>query len=224
MKEMIKTSQKSVMGPMIDKQYAALFHQLNLTPEQSAALKDLLVKKMLAGADAGMSLMDGSLDATQRAELTKQMKSDTDGYDAQIKEFLGSDNYPAFENYEKTVPDRMAVSQFSDQLAGGANPLSGDQQEQLAQAMTDARTSFKWTTDYNNKTPANGDYASMFSEDKINQFTQEKEQFDQQFLARAQQILTPDQARTFEEFQKSQRELQIMGMKMAANMFAPKGQ
>jgi hypothetical protein len=224
MKEMIKSSQKMFMGPMIDKQYAALFQQLNMTPEQAATLKDLLQKKMLAGADAGMSMMDGSLDTAQRADLTKQIKSQTDDYDAQIKQFLGDDNYPAFQAYEKTVPDRMTVSQFSDQLAGGASPLSNDQQQQLAVAMNDARTSFKWTTDYSNKNPASGDYASMFSEDKINQFTQEKEQFDQQFLTRAQQILTPEQAAAFQQFQTAQRQLQIMGMKMAANMFAPKGQ
>ena len=224
MKEMIKSQQKAVMGPMIDKQYAALFQQLNLAPEQTAALKDLLLKKMLAGADAGMSLMDGSLDAAQRADLTKQIKSETDDYDAQIKQFLGDENYPAFQGYEKTVPDRMTVSQFSDQLAGGASPLSNDQQQQLAVAMNDARTSFKWTTDYSNKNPASGDYASMFSEDKINQFTLEKEQFDQQFLTRAQQILTPEQATAFQQFQTAQRQLQIMGMKMAGNMFAPKGQ
>ena len=224
MKEMIKSSQKMFMGPMIDKQYAALFQQLNMTPEQAATLKDLLQKKMLAGADAGMSMMDGSLDAAQRADLTKQIKSATDDYDAQIKQFLGDDNYPAFQAYEKTVPDRMTVSQFSDQLAGGTSPLSNDQQQQLAQAMNDARTSFKWTTDYSNKNPPNGDYASMFSEEKINQFTSEKEQFDQQFLTRAQQILTPEQAMAFQQFQTAQRQLQIMGMKMAANMFAPKSQ
>ena len=224
MKEMIKSSQKMFMGPMIDKQYAALFQQLNMTPEQAATLKDLLQKKMLAGADAGMSMMDGSLDAAQRADLAKQTKSETDDYDAQLKQFLGDDNYPAFQAYEKTVPDRMTVSQFSDQLAGGASPLSNDQQQQLAVAMNDARTSFKWTTDYSNKNPSSGDYASMFSEDKINQFTSEKEQFDQQFLTRAQQILTPEQAMAFQQFQTAQRQLQIMGMKMAANMFAPKSQ
>ncbi len=223
MKEMIKTQQKAVMGPMIDKQYAALCRQLNMTPEESASLKDLLMKKMLAGADAGMSLLDGSLDATKRAELTKQMKTETDAYDAQIKEFLGDSGYPAYQNYEKTVPDRMAVSQFTDQLGSGANQLSSAQQEQLAQAMSDARTSFKWTTDYSNQKPTDGDYAAMFSDDKINQFTQEKERFDQQFLAQAQKILTPEQATSFQAFQKTQRDMQIMGMKMAASMFAPQG-
>jgi len=220
----MKSSQKAFMGPMIDKQYAALFQQLNLTPDQTAGLKDLLQKKMSVGADATMSMLDGSLDAGKLADSAKQMKSETDDYDAQIKQFLGDDNYPAFQNYEKTIPDRMTVSQFNDQLAGSATALNAEQQQQLIQAMNDARTSFKWTTDYNNKNPANGDYASMFSDDKINQYTQEKEQFDRQFLTRAQQILTPEQATAFQQFQTAQRELQIAGMKMAAQMFAPKSQ
>ena len=224
MKEMIKSSQKAFMGPMLDKQYAALFQQLNLTPDQTAALKDLLQKKMSVGADAGMSMLDGSLDAAQRVDLAKQMKSETDDYDAQIKQFLGDDNYQVFQAYEKTTPDRMTVSQFSDQLSGSATPLSSDQQQQLIQMMSDERNGFKWTADYNNKNPLNGDFASMFSEDKINQFAKEKDQLDQQILARAQQMLTPEQLASFQQFQTTQRELQIAGMKMAATMFAPKSQ
>jgi hypothetical protein len=224
MREMIKASQKAFLGPMIDKQYAALFQQLDLSPDQAAALKDLLQKKMSAGADAGMSMLDGSLDAGQRADLAKKMKSETDDCDTQIKQFLGDENYQAFQTYEKTTPDRMTVSQFNDQLAGGATALTPDQQQQLIQMMSDERNGFKWTTDYNNKTPANGDFASMFSDDKINQFTKEKEQLDQQVLTRAQQILTPEQAAAFQQFQTAQRELQIAGMKMAAQMFAPKSQ
>jgi len=222
MKEMIKSQQKSVMGPMLDKQYGALFQQLNMTPEESAQLKTLLLNKTLAGADAGISMMDGSMDATKRAELAKQMKTERDGYDAQIKEFLG-DAYPSYQSYEKSVPDRTVVNQFGDQLTG-ENALNADQQSKLVQAMSDARTSFKWTTDYNNQQPPSGDLAAMFSADKLDQFTKEKEQFDQQFLAQAQKILTPAQAAQFEQYQKAQRELQLMGMKMAAQMFAPKAQ
>jgi hypothetical protein len=210
MKEMIKSSQKAVLGPMLDKQYAALFQQLKLTPDQAAGLKDLLQKKMSAATDAGMSLLDGSLDAAQRADLAKQVKGQTDEYEAQIKQFLGDDNYQAFQAYEKTTPDRMTVSQFSDQLSGGATPLSPDQQQQLVQMVSDERNNFKWTTDYSNQNPPAGDYASMFSEDKINQF------------AKAQQILTPEQLASFQQFLTSQRDLQMAGMKMAAQMFAPK--
>ena len=222
MKELIKSQQKAFMGPMLDKQYAALFQQLNLTPDQTAQLKDLLQNKMLASADAGMSLLDGSADATQRVELAKQIKSQTDDYDAQIKQFLGDDNYQAFQAYEKTTPDRMTVSQFSDQLSGNTTPLSPEQQQQLMQAISEERNGFKWTTDYNNKNPANGDFASMFTDDKISQFAQEKERLDQQILARARQILTPEQITAFEQFQIAQSKMQMAGMKMAAQMFAPK--
>jgi hypothetical protein len=225
MREMIKTQQQAFMGPMIDKQYKDFFQQLNLTPDQAAGLKDLLQKKMLVGADAGMAMLDGSMDAAKRADLAKQMKSQTADYDAQIKQYLGDDNYKTFQSYEQTVPDRMAVSQFSDQMASSSTPLNADQQQQLIQAMHDERTSFKWTTDYSNqqKMPE-GDMSAMFSPDKIDQFTKEKEQFDQQFLNRAQQILTPEQAAAYQSSQKLQRDLQITGMKMAAQMFGPKGQ
>jgi hypothetical protein len=221
MKDMIKAQQKMVMGPMIDKMYGALFQELNLTPEQSAGLKDLLMKKMLAAADVGMSMFDGSLDAAKRKEMAAQIKTQTDAFDEQIKQYLGDENYQAFQSYEKTTPDRMVVSQLQDQLAASGTGLDPAQQQQLVQALSDARQNFKWTTDFNNQKPGDGDFAEMFSEDRVNQFALEKAQFDQQFLERARQILTPEQLAAFEKFQEAQRQLQITGMKMAAKMFAP---
>ena len=222
MKEMIKAQQKTVLGPMIAKQYGDLFQQLNLSADDSTQLKNLLLNKMLAGADAGMSMLDDSLDATNRAALGKQVKAATDDYETQIKDFL-RDGYASYQSYEKTVPDRTEVNQFGDQLTGD-NAMKPEQQAQLIQALSEARNGFKWTTDYtdNNKLPADGDFAGMFSEEKLDKFTQEKEQFDQQFLERAQKILNPEQAKSFAEFQSNQRQMQIMGMKMAASMFGGK--
>ncbi len=74
MREMMKAQQKAAIGPILDRQYADLFKQLNLTPEQAAQAKDLIGKKMLAGTDVAMSLIDDSLDASQRADLMKQVK------------------------------------------------------------------------------------------------------------------------------------------------------
>lgn len=220
MKEMIKTQQKLVMGPMIEKNYSDIFKQLNLAPDQTAALKDLLQNKMLVGADMGMAMMDGSLDADKRAELGKQVKIDSDAYDTQIKTLLGDDNYKTFETYEKTVPDRMAISQFQDQLASSANPLTSDENQQLIQALNEERTGFKWTTDYNDKNPPNGDFAAMFTPDKLNTFAEEKERLDNQVLTRAKQILSSEQYASFQTYQTQQRDMQIAGLKMAAQMFS----
>ncbi len=58
---------------------------------------------------------------------------------------------------------------------------------------------------------ANGDIASMLTDDNIAKFTAEREQFDQQFLTRAQQFLTPDQVTAYQQYQKQQLQLQLMG-------------
>jgi hypothetical protein len=118
----------------------------------------------------------------------------------------------------------MVVGQFTDELADGATSLSADQQAQLIQAMSEERNGFKWTTDFSNKNPPDGDFTAMFTADKINQFVQEQGQLNQQIYTRAQQILTPDQLTAFQQFQTSQQALQVAGMKMAAKMFAPKSQ
>ena len=220
MREMMKSQQKAYMGPIIEKQYSDLFKQLNMTPEQTATLKDLIQKKMLAGADAGMSMMDDSLDASQRADLQKQVKSQTDDMDNQIKDFLGDDNYKAYQAYEKSVPDRMAAGQFNDQIAGTPNALSADQQSQLVQALSDARNNFKWTSDLNQPNPgANGDMASLFTPDSIDKFVNERTEFNNQFLARAQQFLTPEQLNAYKEFQQNQLDLQRHSMELAEKMF-----
>lgn len=218
MRDMIKTSQKAFMGPMIDKQYGALIKQLGLSDDQGAELKKLLTDKMLAGADQGMSLMSGDLTPEQRAEVGKQIKAQQDEYDAQIKTMLG-DNYPAYEEYQKSAQERMQVGQFADQLSEDV-ALSSDQQNQLVQAMADARKNFKWTTDYTQqKNPADGNFAAMFSQEKLDTFQKESEQFAEQFLPEAQKILSPDQMKRFQAFQKQQLQMQMVGMKMAASMF-----
>lgn len=221
MREMIKSQQQAILGPMIDKQYTAILNQLNLPPDQTQQLRDLLKKKMSVGMEAGMSALDGSKDPAQMAELGKQIKAETDGYNAEIKQMLGDANYQKFQEYEQTMPSRMVLSQFNDQMANSPNPLGADQQQQLIQAMTEEQKAFPSMMDPNKVAP-NGDFTAMFTEEKINQMAQDKEKLDAQVLARARQILTPPQAASFEQFQTSQRDLQIASMKMAARMFGPK--
>ena len=221
MRDMIKAQQKMVMGPMITKQYEEFFKSANLSADDTEQLKKLMTDKMLVGADQGMAMLDDSTTAQERADIGKKIKADQNDYDAQIKQLLG-DNYPAYQNYEKTVTDRTEVNQFGEQLSGDA-ALTADQKSQLVKELSDTRSSFKWTTDYTkNQTPEDGDFAAMFSEEKLDTFTQEKERFDNEFLTKAQKILTPEQATKYADFQKTQRDMQMMGMKMAASMFGKK--
>jgi Sec-independent protein translocase protein TatA len=222
MKELIKTQQKAVFSGMIDKNYAAFSTGMQLTPEQSASLKELVVKKSLVDAGMAMSMMSGDVDASKRKEVMQQAKADKEAIDGEIKQFLGEDNYPQFQAYEKTMPERMAISSFKDMQATGAGALNPDQESQLVQAMTETRQNFKFMTDFYDHSKYDADPAAVFTEEKLSQFQQEREQLDQQYLARAKGILSEDQLGSFQKFLVSQRELQNAGMKMGMKMFGAK--
>jgi hypothetical protein len=217
MREMIKNQQKTVMGTMIDKNYADFFKSMNLTPEQQKAMKDLLLDKMLGNADLGMEMMGGELTAEQRAELTKKMKEASDAINQQLKDLLGAENYSLFENYEKSIPDRMAIDSFKTQLSEGLQ-LSSAQEDQLRDALSSERQDFKFTTDLNDQQNL-GDMKSRFTKDKIDLFLQEQEQLGQRYLARAQSILTPQQYAAYQKSLANQQEMMKLGMSMAAKMF-----
>ena len=222
MKELVKSQQKAVFSGMIDKNYGAFFSGLQMTPEQSASLKELIMKKSLVDAGFGMSLMSGDADASKRKELIQQAKADKDAIDVEIKQFLGDDNYPQFQAYEKTMPERMAISSFKDLQATGAGALNPDQESQLVQAMAETRQNFKFTTAFYDHSKYAEDPSAVFTEEKLSQFQKEREQLDQQYLARAKGILSEDQAGSFEKFLATQRELQNAGMKMGMKMFGAK--
>lgn len=221
MKDMIKNQQKAVLGPMIDKNYARLFSDLHLTPDQASALKDMILNKQMDAAELGLSMFSSDAESTNRAALTDQIKKSSDAADAQIKDFLGDDNFAQFQAYEKTMAERMVVSGLKDQLASGSSPLTDTQEQQLVQAMTEERQNFKFTTDLGDKSKFNGDFTSMFTEGRMNTYFQELDQLDQQYQARAQSILSADQLTTFSKYVNSQQSLQKAGMQMAVRMFAP---
>ena len=221
MKEFIKNQQKTVLSGMLEKNYGPFFNQLGLTPEQSAALKDLVLNKSLADAGAGMSLMSQQ-DPTNRTQVFEQAKQEKDAIDEQIKQMLGDDNYKQFQSYEKTIPERMTIGMFKDQQAAGPAALTPDQEGQLIQLMSDERQSFKFTTDYSDQSKMASNLAGNFTEEKMNQFLQEQEQLHQRYLGRAQNILTTDQYASYEKFLSTQRQMQSLGMKMAAKMFGTK--
>ncbi|MCO5051328.1 MAG: hypothetical protein M9920_03400 [Verrucomicrobiae bacterium] len=221
MRDLIRSQQKAVMGGMVDKSYAEFFKSMNLTPEQTATLKDLIMNKMLAGADLGMQAISGEMTSEERAELTKRIREDHAAVDEQIKALLGDDNYAVFQDYEKSIPDRMAVDQFKAQL-GDAQALNSGQEQLLIAALTEERRNFHFTTDFSNQNDYSDDAFSRFNEANVDQYFLELDQLNQRYLERAQSILSPAQYEAYTSSLKSQQDMMRIGMKMAAQMFGKK--
>ena len=211
-----------VKGPnaVAELTYAPLFDQLQLGPERRAHLKDLVLKRTQVGVLASVSLMKSKLDPAKHAAVLSAMKRDTDRFNLQIKEFLGVESNAVFQRFEKTIPDRTMLNLFSRQLSKTALKLSSEQETRLLQGLSDARARYPWTTELSRRNQPISDYAEAFNEVNVATSAQEEEQFDAEFLAQAQTLLSSEQLRAFGQFQARQRQSQAAQIQFAARLFA----
>lgn len=212
MKEMVRAQQKV----MLDRQYGSLSKYLNLPPERLDALKELLADRQMAMVDVGMAMMGGSESERKQAlEETKAIKAD---YDKKIQDLLGSQDYPTFQDYEKTVNERMSVQMFKDTLPT-ADVLSDQQEDSLIAAMYQQRKDMPASSLMNNQ---NQD-PSQLTEERIAELQKQMEDLQKKYAEQAKGILTPAQLEQFTKWQQQWNTMQMAGLKMAAQMFGNKG-
>jgi RNA polymerase sigma factor (sigma-70 family) len=220
-KEMMKANMRA-MGQSVARSYAKLFADLHLTPEQTAAMKDLIINKTMAGADMITAAMSGQADPAQLQAQTVQVKTEQSAIEDQIKQLLGEANYAQYHTYGKTLSERMVVTQLSDQLADGPKAVRPEQEQQLFDAMVEERQKFAFTTDFSDPSKLKGDVASYYTEDNKQRYLQELEQLSQRYLGRAQSILSPEQLGVFQTSLTSQQAMQAASVTVGAKLFPPK--
>lgn len=210
-----------MMGKMMLNAFAPFIEQVDLTQDQRAQLRDLILKKNAVNMDKGLALMNAKSDAARRTVLIAEMKTAREDCDAEIRGLLGPAAYPLFEQFEKSLPDRMMVDVFKGKLARTGAALSEEQQARLLQAFRESRDQYPWSTELSRRIQNPEDLAGAFSEENIATFAREEEQFERQFLDRARTILTATQMAGFEPFLAKQRAAKIASMKMTSRMFGP---
>jgi len=215
---------KATATASLDKVYAKFFTDLNLTPEQASALKELLADRLIADTSAKGVMLTGKMNPDQIQQLNDQVDAEKKALDDQIKQMLGADGFAAYQAYDKTYTQRAEIVGpvgFTDQLTGSMELTSG-QTEQLIQAMADEDKEFSFTVDYSAPSKFAGDMTAMFSSENTSQHQKERERLNQLYLARAQNILTPDQISIFRKFLSSRIALENMGLNMNAKTLGGK--
>jgi len=145
MKEMVRAQQKVAL----DRQYGSLSKYLNLPPERLDALKELLSDRQMALVDSAMVMMSGGPDSDrkQAVEDSKAIKAD---YDKKIQDLLGAQDYSVFQDYEKTMNERMSVEMFLNTLPA-TDTLTDAQQDKLIAAMYQERQAMPLSSMMNNQ-------------------------------------------------------------------------
>lgn len=203
MKKMIGEQQKQMLTMM----YGPMFKEMKLSPEETEKLSALMFQNQMNTVEKGTGLLAGG--SEDRTALQKTLADDKKEYDSQVKEMLGEERYAQFEEFNKSLPDRMAMTQLKSQF--GDNPLTDSQSTQLLGVMKEERS--RATADGNVAPPA--DVTTGFSEESMNKYFAEQEAINLRVVARAEGVLSPEQVEVLGRSLTNNLSMQRTGMSMA---------
>ena len=204
----------------LDMIYGKLYDRLQLDNSEKQDLKNLLSERMRAELEVSMLMMSGDV-SPQKAVASGQeiLKANAES-DQKIRAFLNNEtDYQTFQKWEQSKPERMILSMGAAVFAGTGEPLSIAQEDQLVSAMFAARTQVSSVPDMTkpeNFTPGN---LSPQSSERI---LANSDAQAAQVAAGAAVYLSPTQMEALKVFQKQQRAMQEMGLKMSAAMMGGK--
>lgn len=120
----------------LDSRYAALFKNLNLSPEQADKLKSLLIERQASRQDVFEAARAQGIDPRENPEAFRKLMADTrNEVEGSIKSLLGDTGYAQLQNYEQTMPQRGLVNDIQQRLSYTNTPLTASQAEQLVQIL-----------------------------------------------------------------------------------------
>jgi len=193
----------------LDNRFAALFKQLNLSPSQLEAFKNLLVDRQSSAMDVMATAREQGLDPrTDREAINKLVASAQADVDQSIKAALGETAYQQYQNYQSTQPQRAVVSQLEQRLSYSATPLTSDQSAFLVQALASTSTA---------DTAATGQAAGFGGGFGGRGGNAAGTPITDAVIQQAQNVLTPDQVTALKDLQAQQQAQQKIGQMFRAN-------
>ena len=133
-------AQAGVVRSRLEKRYAGLLQQLQLTPEQKEIFLNRLVDKRLAATDV----------TTEALQLDNTLLKDTSAFasvvttaidqaEADIRSILGDDNYAQYRQWEMSTGQSTTIRRLQD-LLNNSEPLTETQSTQLQQLLEQSNT------------------------------------------------------------------------------------
>ena len=210
MKEMMRSQQKT----MIDTMYATLFKEMNLTPEERQKFSDLLLDQQTKTMEAGMGIFEeGGLTNLTQSVQARQKESEE-----QLKALLGEERFTQYQEYQKTVGDRMQLDQLRRQMDTAGAPVQDEQLQQLLALTKEERERVPAPFPQDPQGAA-ANMEQMLSGENMEKQMAWQEEINRRVLERATTVLTPDQLKAYEQFQTQQINMQKLGLKMMRGMF-----
>jgi hypothetical protein len=215
MNKVMEASQRGAIAAL----YMDLIAYLNLNEEETKYFMDLVMYRQMKQVDLAMKMMSGGLTDDEKETLTAEVAAAADIVKEEMERFLNNpEDYAEWEFYEKTVGERMMLSQMEQDLAASDASLSDETYRELLGMMHDEKKNFDFTSDLGDS--ENMDMSSeRFSRSNLQNFADDIQQLNEIISSKAQGILTPEQHAAFANSLKATTEMQLAQLEMAAQMF-----
>ncbi len=215
MNKVMVASQRGALNAL----YGDLIESFEFTEEESDYFMDLLMSRQMKQVDFGMKLMGGEMSDEERTGMGEELKEVGETVKAEMEKFLNdAGDYAEFEFYEKTMGERMMLSQMTQQLEDSEAPLSGETHRGLLEMMHAERKNFDFSTDLHDSEKMDVT-AGRFSKENLRKFSDDMDQLNRNMVGKAKDLLTAGQLEAFEESVAAIAEMQKSQMEMAGNMF-----
>lgn len=210
MRDFMKDQQKTVINQM----YAGLFKEMKLTPDEREKLKSILIESQMKNVDLAQGMF-GEGKTGVAVAVGQQISDASKETEGEIKALLGEDRFGQYENYQKTMGERMQLDQFKNQLSSEA-PLSEEQTKQLLELMQSEKSAVPMAVP---TPPTSGEVTEIFTAEVLEKQIKWAEDYNRRVLEGAGKILTADQLKQYQAFQEQQASMQKLGLQMVKGMF-----
>jgi len=207
MREFMRAQQKIALKKM----YGPLIADLKLPPEQSQKLSDLLLDQQMKTLERSQDMFkDGNVDFKKAAEVSKDSENESE---AAFQELLGPEKFAEFQEYKKTMGERMQLGQFKEQMQEAGSPIADEQAKQMIAVMKEERERYPPAFDKDK------DPAALFADEGMEKHFEWQEEVNRRVQERLGNVLSPEQLKAYAASQEQQLSMQKFGMKMAREMF-----
>ena len=215
MNKVMEASQRGAVGAL----YSDLMEYLDLNREETEYFMDLLMFRQMKNVELGMKMMSGELSNEEKKVLTEGIEEAGEIVKEGMETFLNNpEDFAEWEFYEKTMGERMMLSQVDQKLSAADATLSDEAYRELLGMMHEEKKNFQFTSNLHDD--KNMDLSTeRFSTENLQNFANDIERLNGTISQRAQGMLTPEQFSAFSESLKATTEMQQAQLEMAKQMF-----
>lgn len=196
--------------------FADLVDQFGLTREEEDYFLRLVAGGMSRQQQLGMKMITAETDR-ERAALKVELEESRETSRNAIRDFLNDDDdFAAYEIYDKQLPERQQIEGLRNTMLEAGAPLSREQEQEVIAAMYKVRTTRVDTTDWQGP----GGMEAIASGHAAEKFEREWEEAARVTRAEVAGILEGEQLEAFRRFQNQIKDMQLMSIRMAENMFS----